>query len=33
MIRLLIVDDQALVREGMATLLALEEDIWAGRSR
>lgn len=27
MIRLLIVDDQALVREGMATLLALEDDL------
>ena len=27
MIRLLIVDDQALVREGMSTLLALEEDV------
>ena len=27
MIRLLIVDDQALVREGMASLLALEEDL------
>ncbi len=27
MIRLLIVDDQALVREGMATLLGLEEDL------